>query len=170
MLSTVSDSTLIAYGTIASVFVAVGGGLGSRIERSRKRRKNELEMVETLRATLQELTWAVGGKPADEFNPERRVGIIEQINISTEHQRQFEGETERMFEKLLERAERSESSIKEATAVAAKAVLDTAGRLAADKTEAEAIASAKIIATAVAAELVKSAPKTPRARRVAVIK
>src|SRR5665213_456255 len=164
MIVGVTSNDYIAIGTIVPVVFVIGGEGGRRWGKKTKHRQAEEN-------ALQQLTWVVGGKPADDFNAERIPGLIEQMKDLGADHRSFQADTTAMFAKLLARAERSEESIKEATALAAKAVLDTARVAATEKDAAAAVASAELIATALAAKfaLDGETPK-PRTRRVATAK
>lgn len=164
MLGVISSGDISAYAGAGFFLLALGGGLGRRWGGTKKHRDAEENAV-------QQLTWSVGGKPADQWNHERVPGLIEQM---TTLRAQFNETTERsmkLFDQLLKRMEATETSMTEAAAKAAKAVLDTARRVSYESSDAAALASAEVLATAVAAAvalaLKPDAPTTTptRARR-----
>ena len=153
MTAAITASQILTTVAVLTFCVVAGGALGRRWSITKKQRAAEVKITTSLDTTVQELTWAVGGKPDDQWNHERSPGLIEQMGIHRRENREFENTTGDMFAKLLARAERSEDSITAAAATAAKAVLDTASQVAVDKNEAAAKASADILATAIAAKL-----------------
>jgi len=162
MIVGITSNDYIAIGTVIPVVFIIGGEVGRRWGKKTKHREAEEN-------ALQQLTWVVGGKPADQFNAERTPGLIEQMKELAAGQRAFEANTTAMFEKLLDRADKNEESVKVATAVAAKAVLDTASAVAVEKNEA-ATASTEVLAAAIAAKLALLTEKPVRTRRVAPAK
>ena len=176
MIAAVTANQVIAFGTLAGFLLAVGGGIGRKWGTTKKHRIAEQERAKKFQESeeradakrdllLQELTWAVAGKPPDQWNPEGIPGLSEQIAIHKKQNLSFETSTADMFKKLLDRADRNEAQIAEAAAVAAKAVLATASSVATDATAAAAVASAELLATAIAAKLALVIPKPPRASR-----
>ena len=162
-MSVISSGDIGGLSAGGLFLLAVGGGIGRKFGSTKKHKAAETNAI-------QQLTWVVGGKPADQFNTERTPGLIEQMKELAAGQREFEANTTAMFSKLLERAERSEDSVKTATAIAAKAVLDTASVVATEKNDAAAIASAEVLATAIAAKLALLVERPTRPRRVAAAK
>jgi len=151
--ASITSNQVLAIVAVLTLSLVIGGYVGRRWDISKKRRNDSIKITGALDLTVQELTWAVGGKPADQWNHERSPGIIEQMTVLRSDHAAFVEKTTNMFTKLLERAEHYEDSIKLATAAAAAAVLDTAAKTALDTNEAAATASAEVLATAIAAKL-----------------
>lgn len=148
----ISAGDVASYATSGFFLLAVGGAVGRQWGTSKKHKTAEDD-------ALHQLTWAVGGKPADQWNHERVPGLIEQM---TSLRTQFAGNNERnleMFSQLLRRMEVTEASVAEAAAKAAKAVLDTARKVSYESSDAAAEAAAVIIATAIEAKLALTHPK-----------
>lgn len=167
MLADVTANGLTAFGTIAAVCLVAGGGIGRRWGVTKKHRAEDMKESAARDKILQELTWSVAGKAPDQWNPKGSPGLAAQMSTFQVALSTLETNTAEMFRKLLERAEKSEDSTAAAAALAANAVLATASQAAADKTEAAAIASAELIATALAAKLALPVPRASRVRKVA---
>lgn len=167
----------IIGGFIVTTIIAISRGWVTsknhrlQAEKTEKERRELKEKEEAaVDDTIQQLTWSMVGKPADAFNPQRSVGLIEQTAILNRefhtHQTEnaialanvhtevvaFTADNARVLEKLVERLERTE----EKAATAAAAVLDTASAAALAKEAVTAEAAAKVIATAVAVEVAKT--------------
>jgi hypothetical protein len=153
MISTINSSDVLAFVGVITLCLALGGLFGRTWGTTKKRREIAMKITNSLDSTVQELMWAIGGKPADQWNPERSPGLIEQMGTLRTDQRKFESAAGTMFEQLLKRAERFDEATATSAAIAAKAVLDTASKASESKGEAAAVAAADVLATAIAAKL-----------------
>lgn len=87
ILSTVSIGEAAGIATVAAALVTVGTWVGHVMAVPRQERKRKRESEETEKETVKQLTWAVAGKPADQWGP-REPGLIEQM---TNLRKEFEG-------------------------------------------------------------------------------
>ena len=182
MIAAITSNQILAFCAVATLCAGIGIGIGRKwsgtkkqrqtAEDDAKKRRGADEKADAARdAIIQECMWALNGKPADQWNPQGVPGITERVKSLGDDLRVLENNTAATFKALLDRAERTDDSTRDATALAAKAVLDTASKASLEKNEAAATAAADLIAAAAAAKavlaLVLEKPPRTRTRKVA---
>lgn len=157
LVAGITSNDVIAIIASATFCGGVGAFVSRRIgatkrhrDAEKRARAAESEARAIVDDALQQLTWAVGGKPADEYNAERTPGLIEQMKKLRGEFRVFVNENATVMKVLVERLEETEET-RETKATAAAAILETATQAEQVRLIETAQAAAKVLEVAAAA-------------------
>lgn len=121
MLATLDANTIADFAIAISTALAIGGVLGRKWGATKKQRNAQLLVEKASENTVQQLTYAITGKPADQWGP-REPGLIEQMAKAREDQRAHVNEDLKVaaaFHERLRTVEITATAAAEALATAA---------------------------------------------------
>lgn len=129
MLASVTANDISAIAAIMVACAVFGGGIGRKWGTTKKQRAAQQVIEQAAETTVQQLTWAVAGKPKDQWG-EREPGIIEQMSKLRDDFRQHVADDLRVMGEFHTRLSVTETSASAAATALAQAAKDTADALA----------------------------------------
>jgi hypothetical protein len=129
VLASINANDLAAFAVFGGFLLTVGAGIGRKWGSTKKQRAAQLLVEKAAETTVQQLTYAVTGKPADQWGP-REPGLIEQMAKSREDLRSHAAEDLKVASAFHERLRAVEVTSTAAAEALALGVRTTASALA----------------------------------------
>ena len=130
MIAAISANSLIAIAAVVGVCLTGGAAVGRRWGATRKHRDAANALQVAADSTIQQLTWAVVGKPADQWGP-HEPGLIEQMAALRGDFHNHVTDDARLMSALITRLDAADKTAASTAADAAKAAIDAAALVAA---------------------------------------
>ena len=129
ILAAITANDITAFAALMATCLAIGGVVGRKWGTTKKQRVVQQAVEQAAENLVQQLTWSMTGKPADQWGP-REPGLIEQMAKMREDQRAHATEDLKVAAAFHERLRTVEITSTAAAEALAKAATTTATALA----------------------------------------